>query len=402
MLKDKMSQEITVNRSVYSCGEVLDACVANEIAMQCYRNLGSFNSYHSIGRLKDIDINKLVSLTISTFGLKEYSKNITDILFEAKEVTKFRLVNDEAFIFLDVDGKTPTEYEGEGITETDDGIYPEPSDDKKHNVWNIQFGSSTENCSKIAEFFKQYVTKVNAQRKGIFCMVEGHGRLELHHIGFPGQPLVRTNYSKKVLEGYERIISDLRTDKPSGSLSILSGAPGTGKTFAIRGIIDATEKDALFIMIPPSVVAGMSGPHMIPLLVDIKTYYLKDKTCVVFIVEDGDSILVKRGNDNMSSISTLLNCSDGILGTMFDMRILITTNANSLDFDPALTRPGRLSCRIEINELTKEESIVAYSTITGKSDGKNIIKKSMTLAEIYALANGNDYTFEEENKAIGF
>jgi ATP-dependent 26S proteasome regulatory subunit len=234
-------------------------------------------------------------------------------------------------------------------------------------------------------------------------MAASEGGLRLHHLGYPGKAIIPTNYSAKVMEGYERIVNDIQSDKPAGCLSIISGPPGTGKTYFVRSVIEATDADSLFIMIPPDVVASMSGPQMIPLLMRIKEEYLETKSNVVFVVEDGDTILIPRSIDNQSHISTLLNITDGILGSLFSMRVLVTTNANALDFDEALTRPGRLSCRLQIGALSHTEAIIAYDAITKTHDGCKLVKGEMTLAEVYALANGNDYTFEDEDKGrVGF
>ncbi len=47
----------------------------------------------------------------------------------------------------------------------------------------------------------------------------------------------------------------------------------------------------------------------------------------MLIVEDADECLVQRGSDNMSTIASVLNISDGILGSILDVRVLATTNA---------------------------------------------------------------------------
>lgn len=403
MIKDGITQEITVNRSVYNCSEVLSSCITNEIAVRCYRDFNSFCVWNACGQLQNISIDDLVSTLRNTFLVKEYGIIISDCVSEDAHMSSVRLTNDHIFIFLDTNSRTSVTVDGdysEDEVKYGDGDARNTKD--AINLWSVQFGGNIDTCRAIAALLKQYIVKINRERKGIFCITEGRGRLDLTHIGYPGKEIIKTNYSELVMKGFDRIVKDICSKKPSGFLTIISGPPGTGKTYMVRGIIDATEKDALFITIPPSTVASMSGPHIVPLLAEIREYYLRDKTCVVFVIEDADDILVPRGADNMSSISTLLNCTDGITGSMFDMRFIATTNADSLTFDNALIRPGRLSCKLDIDVLNRREAIIAYNIITNSNDGKNVIMKDMTLAEVYAKANGNDFEIDDSKKKVGF
>ena len=393
---NETKQEITVNKSVYTCFDIVDSCITNEIALKCYRDFHTFDLLSCSGQLHDTTIEALVELLGKEFSLKEYNHSIHSCIYDDSKLTRIHLANDYCFVAIHRGAKSMPGYAMSPGNDDFDTYYRGMED----NNWDVMFGSHRVGCDKLMGVFKKYLAKVNEENKGIYCMVQSEMGLKLHHIGYPGKPLIETNYSKKVLEGFNRIVGDVITDKPSGCLSIISGPPGSGKTFMVRGVIETAEEEALFVMIPPDVVSGMSGPAMVPLFVRIKEEYLDTKQSVVFIVEDSDSILVPRGADNMSAISTLLNLSDGILGSLFQMRFICTTNANALNFDEALTRPGRLSCRLQIGALSKEEAIVAYNAITNTKDGQGKISGEMTLAEVYALANGVDYKFEEDKSGV--
>jgi hypothetical protein len=58
----------------------------------------------------------------------------------------------------------------------------------------------------------------------------------------------------------------------------------------------------------------------------------KPQNCpILFIIEDADDCLVPRGSGNVSTISSLLNYTDGIFGSMLDLRIIATTNAEKME-----------------------------------------------------------------------
>ena len=101
---------------------------------------------------------------------------------------------------------------------------------------------------------------------------------------------------------------------------------------------------------------------------------------VVFILEDGDNVLTPRGKENLSLISTLLNFTSGILGSMLDIRAIATTNSPTKDIDPALMRPGRLSAHVTVGPLSTEQAIKIFKRLTGKKDG---VTHATTLAQVY-------------------
>ena len=393
----KLEQYSSINTPVYGSTESLDACICAQVVKNCYENDGNFNSLSLYGTLAG-DIEDLVATLKNRFTLEEHTRRISECIYADARVTKIHLSGESCYVFL-------TRLRGSSrasIDDEDDYMPNTGGESIENNNWEVSFGGARKTCESLMAIFRACITKINEESKGIYCVMDTQRGLRLNHVGYPAKKLIPTNYSKKVLEGYERIISDIASDKPQGALSIISGPAGTGKTYMTRAIIEATEREALFIMIPPSIVDNMSGPHMIPLLVDIKSEYLQNKQCVVFVIEDADSILVPRGADNMSAISNLLNCTDGILGALFSMRVVATTNADSVKIDDALVRPGRLSCKLEVGPLSKEEAIAAYDAITKTSNGAGLIDSAMTLAEIYALANGNDYICEEHETHLGF
>lgn len=122
---------------------------------------------------------------------------------------------------------------------------------------------------------------------------------------------------------------------------------------------------------------------------------------IVLILEDADQCLVPRAADNISSISSLLNLSDGILGSLLDIRIIATTNAKQEKMDQAILRDGRLSKRIEVNALEYDQANHIFQRLT---QSKNALpmkdqrsemypkqNSKYTLAEIYKLARSHGW-----------
>ena len=62
----------------------------------------------------------------------------------------------------------------------------------------------------------------------------------------------------------------------------------------------------------------------------------------IAVVEDAENLLLPRNEGSQSSVSSLLNATDGLLGDHLRLQIIATTNAPVRELDGALTRPGRL------------------------------------------------------------
>lgn len=260
--------------------------------------------------------------------------------------------------------------------------------------------------------FKEIATSLESPSKRgyVFAITKGN-RLQLTRIGYAGSAFERGNYTEAVCKDYDYIIEDLNSKDPSGRICILDGPPGTGKTYLIKGILMDVQK-AMFVIVPPNMIASIGGPELLPLLLSTREEYGK-KGPTILILEDADQCLAPRESDNISAISSILNLGDGIFGSLFDIRIIATTNAKAKDLDRAITRDMRLSKRISILPVLYDEANIIYKRITKgtqdlpkpqveradlmKPTGE---KKTFTLAEIYKIARDNGWrpekTQEEE------
>lgn len=229
---------------------------------------------------------------------------------------------------------------------------------------------------------KEFVTKVKANL--IFSIVRTSAGLEIRSMGDGSSPLIKENYLPEVLEDVDHVIASFTKSPPAGRIAILNGEPGTGKTYLIRSIL--TRMDCVFLIVPSNLIGSLDKPEFMPLLLQVKNEHEKP---IIMIIEDGDTCLVPRKSDNISTISALLNLSDGVLGSIIDIKMIISTNAEIRDMDQAIMRPGRLCRNIHVAPLPFEQANKVYQRLM-KTDVSLEYHKYYTLAEIYDKVNNID------------
>lgn len=217
----------------------------------------------------------------------------------------------------------------------------------------------------------------------VYMMTNTQKGPEFHSVGHGGAPLDRENYSPEVLTAFDRIAEELLAVQPRGRLTIMSGPPGTGKTYLIRGLLEQV-RDALFVVVQQGSLYALLEPSGLAALTQLRSRH-QDRP-VVLVLEDADDALAPRQEGDTNIMSALLNIGDGITGSVLDIRILATTNRKQQEFDPAILRPGRLSTATEVGTLSVEQSVKVYDRLTGKDEGVEKVSQPMTIAEIYQLA----------------
>lgn len=204
---------------------------------------------------------------------------------------------------------------------------------------------------------------------------------EFVSVGVGGHPLERDNYTEHELKLYDRIKDDLVAPNPKGRLHIMAGAPGSGKTYAIRGLLSET-RNVAFVVVPVTDVASLANPSSLTALTDLRED--QGNKPIVLIIEDADQCLVNRKDGDLGAISAILNMGDGLMGAVLDIRIVATTNAKLENLDRAITRPGRLSTEITFEALPIDKANAIYKRLTGK---EGTFEKPTILAEIYTKAH---------------
>jgi hypothetical protein len=198
---------------------------------------------------------------------------------------------------------------------------------------------------------------------------------------------VDTHYNDDFKPVSDKIISHLNTKKSAG-ITILHGDPGTGKTTFLRYLISKVQKDVIYL--PPDMTTILSDPSLID--------FIKSQSNSIFIIEDGEEVLRKRGETaNSTAVSNMLNVSDGILADILHFNFVVTINCDIDEIDPALRRPGRLVAEYKFGKLNKEKSKILIKQLYDQDEDCT----DMTLAEIYSL-NETKFVHKKKKNGVGF
>ncbi|MBS1661618.1 MAG: ATP-binding protein [Bacteroidetes bacterium] len=174
-----------------------------------------------------------------------------------------------------------------------------------------------------------------------------------------------------------------RDDK---GIVLLHGLPGSGKTTYLRYLIGKLKKRILFLS--PSVAGSVTDPEFIELLINNQN--------TILVVEDAENIIMDRRHNHSSSVSTLLNISDGLLADFLNVQLICTFNSALTTIDSALLRKGRLIARHEFGRL----EIPHAQRLSNHLGFDTVISKPMTVAEI---TNQHEKQEEQpEARVIGF
>lgn len=191
------------------------------------------------------------------------------------------------------------------------------------------------------------------------------------------------------LQTLHNIITKKLHKKNESGLILLHGMPGTGKSTYIRYLVFQLRKKVVFMS--PKIAGAIDTPDF--------TDFLIDNANTVFVIEDAEQLITSRDNSYNSSISMLLNITDGLLGECLGIQIIATFNTNIDNIDKALLRKGRLIGMYEFKPLSIEKS----KTLLAENGVANIeIKQAMTLADIYNTEQTEFSYIDKKRNSIGF
>ncbi len=254
-------------------------------------------------------------------------------------------------------------------------------DDQKERVGLVWYHLNGKTDSLLEKLKDGYLSP---DLKGsVYSLIGSGSNLTISNLGSAARSVLeRDNYDPNLISEVDYVFKSLGAKEPPGRICILNGEPGTGKTHLVRGLLSSV--DCVPIVIPSGLVDSLDRPELLPKFIETQT---KHKKPLLLIIEDGDRCLVPRKSDNMSVISTLLNLSDGILGAILDLRIVITTNARVEDIDEAILRPGRLLSQMYLGPLAYDQANRVFHRVRGDST-KDLDRKQKeyTLAQIYSEA----------------
>jgi len=188
-----------------------------------------------------------------------------------------------------------------------------------------------------------------------------------------------------------RLITTLQSH--TSGITILRGEPGTGKTSFIRYLIQKLRRSHRFYYLPVNRSGMLTNADLVEFWVAENARHAKSTKVV--ILEDAESLLIERGNDNRDQVSNLLNVSDGLLGEFLRVHLICTVNCDIARLDPAITRNGRLLAYRNFRRLSAEEArkLAVARALELRP------QESYTLADIY---NQEQVAFDEAKRHPGF
>ena len=240
-----------------------------------------------------------------------------------------------------------------------------------------------ETLGSIANQFKE---KQRRQPLEINLIVQNGGNLDLKAMEIKRTKLDLDLFYEDDFKEIDEVIRKRLNKKDDKGIVLLHGLPGTGKTSYLRFLIGKIKKRVLFLS--PTVAGNLMNPEFIEMLIDNPN--------TVVIIEDAENIIMDRKYNTSSSVSNLLNISDGLLADFLNVQLICTFNSALTFIDSALLRKGRLIAKYEFGKL----GIAKAQRLSNHLGFDAIINEPKTIAEI-----ANPYEKKQQTnkvEVIGF
>lgn len=238
----------------------------------------------------------------------------------------------------------------------------------------------------ITALVNRFKERTKKQPLEINLIISNGKELQLKAMEIKKTKLDLDLYYDDAFSATDQIIRKRLNQKNDKGIVLLHGLPGTGKTTYLRYLIGNIKKRVLFLS--PSVADNLMNPDFIELMIRNPN--------TVLVIEDAENIIMDRKYSSGSSVSNLLNISDGLLADFLNVQLICTFNSSLTMIDSALMRKGRLIAKHEFGKLSIEKA----QKLSNHLGFGNLIDVPMTIAEI---ANQNERNFEKPQKnSIGF
>lgn len=245
---------------------------------------------------------------------------------------------------------------------------------------------SEELVNELVEFFKAFKERQRRKPLEINLIVKNGNYIELKSMEIKRTRLDLDLFYEDDFKYIDEVIRKRLNQKNDKGIVLLHGLPGAGKTTYLRYLIGKIRKRVLFLA--PNIAGNLIDPEFIDLLIDNPNS--------VVIIEDAENIIIDRKSSRNSSVSNLLNISDGLLADFLNVQLICTFNSSLTLVDNALMRKGRLIAKYEFGKL----NIMKAQRLSIHFGYDSIIKRPMTIAEI---ANQNEKEYGESKiEVIGF
>ena len=192
-------------------------------------------------------------------------------------------------------------------------------------------------------------------------LVEGHSRIMGISLDFGDFKYDQSGYNKDLPEDK---INDFINSNQEG-LVLLYGKPGTGKSTFLKHLMNEN-KDVNFVLLDSAFLNDISNCDML-------SYMDKNKGSV-YIIEDCEKALLRREKGGQN-VNTVLNLTNGILGSALRSKFICTFNTGLENLDKALLRKGRLYLKYEFTELEGGKTVSELYNSEENDYSKNSVKR---------------------------
>lgn len=242
------------------------------------------------------------------------------------------------------------------------------------------YAQTAEACDKLfAELLSGFVHTDDPSEGDprIGILNNAYGSLEVQRISISTDQMVTRDqvdvyYGNGVASWADAWIGELGNRRYG--LSVLTGAPGTGKTTLLRSLASWLGGTHMFYFMPAARFTQVESGEIVNFWADENR---ASKLRKILILEDAESVLQRRAEDNREKVASLLNLTDGMMGDALGLHVICTLNCGLADLDPALLRPGRLVAQREFGPLPLDRARRLATHLK-----RPLPEKPSTLAEI--------------------
>ncbi|EKY06035.1 hypothetical protein HMPREF9075_02514 [Capnocytophaga sp. oral taxon 332 str. F0381] len=281
-------------------------------------------------------------------------------------------------VFLIIDRNLSNEYDSQIF---EDGLY------KVNSVYYENFNPN--NKDNLKKFFSDYLEKYVSKESKVSILLKTQRGIDMKtHTIKPYRIDFNTMYNDDFLEIHHHVKETL-TNGDKGVV-LFHGIAGSGKTNYIKWLTSQIPNKK-FIFVPTSMIASLTDPAFIGLLIDNKNS--------VLVLEDCENYIAERTvlNNNTDVVSSILNIADGMLSDVLECQLICTFNSDISKIDPALLRKGRLIAEYKFKELTIEKCNRYLQSI----DRDFKVDRPYSLAELTNIDN-KELKEDEKPAKIGF
>jgi ATPase family associated with various cellular activities (AAA) len=168
---------------------------------------------------------------------------------------------------------------------------------------------------------------------------------------------IAINYGRRTLSALDPVMSWSIAPAPGGRLMLWHGAPGTGKTTAVRALAREWQEWADFHFITDPECFFQIPSYLLGTIAERRSPEPSRPWKVLVLEDSGEFLAPDAKHEAGQAVSRLLNVCDGALGQATRSLVLVTTNDPLRTLHPALARPGRCLAQVEFRALDRDEVV---------------------------------------------